>query len=147
MSNHDIESNYDIDTSLSLTIADEMLKTLSRCIDYQITDKRAKSNFLRSAAREPIELEEKQRCSIIHVSAGVFLRVIIPLFNDWKIHVKDRQDLSVVESTKGFDENGKHVETLSRFMYCWNKITVTCYNSTQRIKVMIHLLARFCFLL
>ena len=51
------------------------------------------------------------------------------------VMMDDKLSISRGEVTPGYDENMKHVEAIVRFYANGNKVTVTCYNTTQRIKV------------
>ena len=114
--------------------------SLSQHFGYELSDKKAKSNFLKGANREALEIQERQKCVMIDLSTGAYLELTVPAVDEWgKIEgVKitfDDQNILVEEVNPGYDENMKHVQSIVRFIVNRNKITVTCYNTTQRIKV------------
>ena len=88
--------------------------------------------MIKGANREPIEVEEMQKCIMINLSTGAYLEIVIPAVTQWQreeVHAVD-----VEKVTPGFDEKNNHVQTIVRFRYKNERITVTCYNTTQRIK-------------
>ena len=88
-----------------------------------MSDKKAKSNLLKGAAREIIEIAEKQKYT---------------MWNKAQINEKMLIEDLVIEIegvTTGYDENKKHVEALVKFLVNSENIVVTCYYTTQQIKV------------
>ena len=125
------ELEMEQDTSLIVASGAGISSTLQRSFSYELSDKKAKSNFLKSAAREVFEVEEKQLCTMMNFSVGSYLEVVIPSVIDWN----NSKYNGVEEVIPGYDEKGKHVETIIRFRFKSERITVTCYYTTQRIKV------------
>ena len=112
---------------------------LGRHFAYELSDKKAKSNLLKGAARDVLEIAEKQKCTMFTFSVGAFLEAVIPTVEEWgncslQIQI-DNLKIVIEEVTPGFDDGRKHVETLVRFLMHGGKITVCLYNTTQRIKV------------
>ena len=113
--------------------------SMSRNFGYKLSDKRAKSNLLQGAAREPFEIVERQLSTILFFSAGSFLESVIPSVLAWKDGVKafEVNDLSIniEEVLPGYDQDGKHMDTKVKFKVNSHKIVVCCYNTTMKIKV------------
>lgn len=114
--------------------------SLGQYFGYNLTDKKAKSNLLKSANREIFEIQERQKCVMMDLSTGAFLELIIPTVAAWdkekgiKI-VIENLEIEVEEVTNGYDECMKNVQSIVRFVVNNSKVVVTCYNTTQRIKV------------
>ena len=132
-----LELDMESDTSLIVASGAGISSTLQRSFNYELSDKKAKSNFLKSAAREALEVEEKQLCTMMSFSVGSYLEVVIPTVIDWNNSRNkfSKEDNGVEDVLPSFDEKGKHVESVIRFRFKREKITVTCYYTTQRIKV------------
>ena len=110
--------------------------SLNRVFGYKLGDKKATSNMLKAASREPFELIEKQKCDIIVLSVGAYKEVMFPLLSDWKAGKTSIEDeLSIDKFEPGYDDDGKHVDSLVNLTYNSKKVTVCCYNTTQRIKI------------
>ena len=129
--------DMDRDTSLVVASGIGIPSTLQRHFNYELSDKKVKSNFLKAAAREAFEVEEKQLCTMINLSVGSYLEVVIPTVIHWNNSVNEhrKDDIEVQEVLSSYDEQGKHVESVVRFRFKGEKITVTCYYTTQRIKI------------
>ena len=112
---------------------------LSQHFCYELSDKKAKSNILKSANREVLEVIERQMCIMLDLSTGAYLELIIPAVAEWtkvkgsKITI-DNLIVEIEDVSPGYDENMKHVQTIVRFVANSNRVTITCYNTTQRIK-------------
>ena len=114
--------------------------SLSQHFGYELSDKKAKANFLKGANREALDIQERQKCVMIDLSTGAYLELIIPAVNEWgKVegieNTIDYLNIVVEEVNPGYDENFKHVQSIVRFVVNSNRVTVTCYNTTQRVKV------------
>ena len=113
--------------------------SLSRNFGYKLSDKKAKSNFLKAAARESLEIDEKQKCTMFLFSVGSYMESVIPSAIQWKNGSQEFRidDLFIkIESIMpGYDKNGKHVETIITFSVNDQKVVVVCYNTTQKVKV------------
>ena len=74
---------------------------------------------------------------MINFSTGSYLEVVIPTVTEWIAAVGKpiKDDVIIEEVIPSFDKKNKHVETIIRFRVKNNKITVTAYYTTQRIKV------------
>lgn len=97
-------------------------------------DKKAKSNLIKGASREAFETEEMQKCTMMIFSVGAYHEIIIPNVADWRIGSKFL-NVDVENVIPGYDDNNKHMQTIIKFLFNKNMITVTCFNSTQKIKV------------
>ena len=53
------EIDFEHNKSIIVASGDDVTQSLERHFSYKLSDKRAKSNFLRSATRETLEIEEK----------------------------------------------------------------------------------------
>ena len=60
----------------------DVTQSLERIFNYKLSDKKAKSNFLRSAAREALEIDEKEVCTMLNLSVGSYHEVIIPFMTE-----------------------------------------------------------------
>ena len=58
------------DDKLVMSSMTKVRNSLIRNFSYKLTDKKATNNFLKAASREPIEIEEKQRCTVLTFSVG-----------------------------------------------------------------------------
>ena len=112
---------------------------LGRHFAYELSDNRAKSNLLKGAGRDVLEIADKKTCIMLTFSVGAFKEVVIPTVDGWgngspEIQINDLK-IVIEELTPGFDGGQKNVDTLVRFLMNGDRITVCCYNTTQRIKV------------
>ena len=128
------------DNSLMVVNGTNILESVGRHFNYELSDKKAKSNLVKGANREPIDFQERQGCIMIEFSTGSYLEIVIPIVKEWgnmsTVDIMDEK-LGITREgvTQSYDENMKHVEAIVRFCSDGNKVTVTCYNTTQRIKV------------
>ena len=53
------ESNCEANKSIVDASGDDVTQSLERIFNYKLGDKKANSNFLKSAAKEVLEIEEK----------------------------------------------------------------------------------------
>ena len=113
--------------------------SLGRNFGYELSNKKAKTNLLKGAEREPFVIDEKQKCSMLLFSVGAYLQAIMPTVSEWNNGVKDLKneylEIRIEEVLPGYDDHGKHVDTLVTFKVDGSKIIATCYNTTQKIKV------------
>ena len=96
-----------------------------------MTDKKAKSNLIKGASRETMEIEEMQKCTMVSFSVGAYHEVVIPSVLELKIVL----NTEVKEVIPGYDENHKHMQTILKIFFKKNMITLTCFNSTQKMKI------------
>ena len=86
-----------------------------------------------------LDVDEKQKCFVLTLSVGSYMKTVFPLLNQWKNLTQETQinslTVKLVSLVPGHDENGKHVDTLVTFIVNSKKVTITCYNPTQRLKV------------
>ena len=113
--------------------------SLNRNFGYKLSDKKAKSNLLDSAAREPFEIFERQQCSMLFFSVGSYLEAVFPSVLDWKNGDRNFETqnltINIIDVLPGYDKDGKHIDTVVTFKVNGQKIVTTCYNTTQKIKV------------
>ena len=76
----DMEENtsFVVATGTSMSCND-----LNRHFNYELSDKKAKSNLLKSAAREALKVEERQKCPMFEFSVGSYLLAVNPLVIKW----------------------------------------------------------------
>ena len=111
--------------------------SLTRNFSYKLSDKNATTNFMKAASKEPIQLDEKQKCSILLSNVGSYVKTVFPLLNEWKTLKTislETAEIQVINFVPGYEENGKHIDTLVTFLMNGSKVTVTCYNTTQKLK-------------
>ena len=113
-----------------------------RKFNFKLTDKRAKSNLLKSASRDHFELDPKQKSTNLKFSAGSFIMVAKPMIKECEARfrsksnfVKDDMVISVAEFRDGIELNDKHFDTKVVFSVNKKKVVLHCYNSTQNLKV------------
>ena len=81
-------------SKMKVAKTDEIMKTeqepmtriansLNRHFGFKFSDKKAKSNMLKGAAREPFEIAEKQKCSMLSFSVASYLEAVIPTTIAW----------------------------------------------------------------
>ena len=131
------EINYESNRSIIVATGWDVTQSLERIFNYKLSDKKAKSIFLRSAAREALEIDEKGVCTMLNLSVGSYHEVIIPLMTELipgEMKLND-YDVRIFEVIPTYDENRKHVETIVKVGVNNTKITVTFYNTTQRVKI------------
>ena len=97
-----------------------MNNSLAQHFAYEMTDKKAKANLIKSAGREAFIIDEKQKCSMLLFSTGSYIKTVIPAVRDWNNYskeglVKDDLEISVDEVLPAYDKNNKHMETSIRF--------------------------------
>ena len=111
-----LEIAMEIDTSIVVASGTIVSTSLGRHFSYELSDKKAKSNLLKGAARDLLKIAEKQKCTMFTSSVGSYLEVVIPTVVEWDKCNKTIQtgDLQILieEVVPGFDDNQKHVETL-----------------------------------
>ena len=109
----------DMDDSMIVASGTVMSTALERHFGYELSDKKAKSNLLKGAGRDVLEIEDKKTCMMFTFSVGAFHEIVIPTVGDWgqaKAAIKiDDLEICAEEVTPGFDENKKHMQTLVRF--------------------------------
>ena len=54
--------------------------SLGRHFGYKLSDRKAKSNLLKGAARESLEIVQKRVCTMFLFSVGSYLEVVFPVF-------------------------------------------------------------------
>ena len=113
--------------------------SLLRNFSYKLTDKKATSNFLKSASKEPLEVDPKQKCTIMSFSVGAYIKCVFPFMRQWegcsKQLVTESFEINALSHSPGYDETGKQVDTVTAFNVNGKKVTMSCYHTTQRIKI------------
>ena len=133
-------TNFDVTRPISSSLQNTKISnSLSRNFGYKLSDKKAKSNLLDSAAREPFEIIERQLCSMLFFSVGSYLEAVFPTVLSWKNGKKTLEtknlSINIVDVLPGYDKDGKHIDTVVTFNVNGQKIVTICYNTTQKIKV------------
>ena len=134
------ESSFDIETEDTLT--DVTSAQNDRKFNFKLTDKKAKSNLIKSANRSKLEIEIKQQSLNLRFSAGAYLQVAKPFIKECENYFHSRtffsvNDLEIMvnEFRAGKELNDKHFDTKIVFLVNKQKVTMHCYNSTQNIMV------------
>ena len=83
--------DYEGENSMMVASGSDISGSLGKHFAYELTDKKAKSNLIKSANREPIEIEEMQKCIMINLSTGAFLEIVIPAVAEWGTEVIKRK--------------------------------------------------------
>ena len=55
----------DVDDTMIVATGNNVKKSLEKHFNYEMSDKKAKSNLIKGASREAIETEEMQKCRIV----------------------------------------------------------------------------------
>ena len=110
-----------------------------RKLNFELTDKKAKANLIKSANRAHFEIEKKQRSTNIRFSAGSYLLVAKPFVKKCELGYlnqtpfsKDDMEIAVDEYRDGLEQNNKHFDTKIVFSVNRKKVVIHCYNSTQK---------------
>ena len=121
---------------------DDIYANDDRTFNFKLTDKKAKSNLLKSANRPQFEIEMKQQSLNLKFSAGAYLLVAQPLIKEFELYFKRKtsftengMETKVLEFRAGKELNDKHFDTKIVFLVNTKKVTMHCYNSTQNIMV------------
>ena len=101
------------ENSMIIASGSDISDTLGKHFAYELSDKKAKSNLIKGANREPIEVEEMQKCIMINLSTGAYLEIVIPAVTQWQ--KEEVHAVNVEKVTSGFDEKNNHVQTIVRF--------------------------------
>ena len=95
-------------TNQTIATTTKISNSPSRNFAYILSDKKATANLLKSASRDPIEIDEKQRCIIYNLSVGAYIEVIFPLLKEWNTSKVIEKDVIIVDYiTTGYDEKGR----------------------------------------
>ena len=127
---------------LNASSLDVTYENNDRTFNFELTDKKAKSNLLKSANRPQFEAEMKQLSLNLKFSAGAYLLVAKPFIEECETYfnknaslTKNSMEVKVNEFRVGKELNDKHVDTKIVFLVNSQKVTMHCYNSTQNIMV------------
>ena len=131
------ELDYESNKSIVVASGEDVKQSLERIFNYKLSDKKAKSNFLKSAAKETLEIDEKGVCTMLNFSVGSYFEAVLPTINEWVAGNREVNvdNIKILEVLPSYDENNKHLETIIKFCVNNNKVTVTFYNTTQRVKI------------
>ena len=102
-----IQEKHEIQTQAILPMS-KINNSLTRNFAYKLSDKKATSNLLKAASREPLEFDEKQRCTVLLFSVGSYMKVAFPTLNEWKMmsddsHLFGKFSVKVNKIVPGFD--------------------------------------------
>ena len=92
----------DSDDTMIIASGNSVTTSLEKHFNYQMTDKKAKSNLIKGASRETMEIEEMQKCTMISFSVGAYHEVVIPSVLELKIGSKVL-NTEVKEVIPGYD--------------------------------------------
>ena len=126
------------DNSIVIATGNDIVESLGRHFNYELSDKKAKSNLIEGASREVFEIDEKQICTMLTFSVGAFAEVVIPTVIEWANSQEVTREgikLKIETVIPSYDKNNKHVETIIKFRLKNDKITFTAYYTTQRVKI------------
>ena len=94
------------------------MKSKERKLNFKITDKKVRTNLLKSANENHLKLDVKQNCTNLRFSPGAFLIVAKELINECKDKYKEGTAfqlndivVSVNEFKTGTELNNKHFDT------------------------------------
>ena len=124
----------EVEETMIVATGNDVSKSLGKHFNYEMSDRKAKSNLIKGASREAFESEEMQKCTMLIFSVGAYYEVIIPSVDEWKIGSKI-MNYDIKNVIPGFDENNKHMQTIVKVLFGQNLVTITCFNSTQKVKV------------
>ena len=113
-----------------------------RKLDFELTEKTAKSNILKAANRNMLELEMKQKSANLLFSAGSYLYTVIPAVKTWETKFNNKESFKagnltifVTDLEHGRELNAKHLDTKIVFNVNGDKVVIHCYNTTQLLMV------------
>ena len=79
-----LEIESEVDNSIVVASGKDMSIALARHFNYELSDKKAKSNLLKCAAREAFEIVERTKCTMLTFSLGSYLEMVMPTVVNWK---------------------------------------------------------------
>ena len=133
-------SSFEIESEEAIT--DVTSARDDRKFNFKLTDRKAKSNLIKSANRSQFEIELKQQSLNLKFSAGAYLHVTKPFIKECENYFKSKTcfsennlDIMVNEFRAGKELNDKHFDTKIVFLVNTQKVTMHCYNSTQNVMV------------
>ena len=68
----------------ALTTSTKLKNSLTRNFPRRLTDKKATSNFLKSASKDPLQIDQKQKCIMFNLSIGAYAKCLLPLMKHWE---------------------------------------------------------------
>ena len=71
-----LEITDDVDNSMAVS---EIPGALARVFSYELSDKKAKSNLLKAAARDILVIVERQKCTMMTFNVGSYLKIVMPM--------------------------------------------------------------------
>ena len=118
------------------------LESIERNFDFKLTDKKAKSNILKSAKRCHFEIEAKQKSKNLKFSAGSYLFVAKQMIKECQLNFRnqspithDDMEIRIQDVKEGFDLDGNHFDTKIEFLVNGKKAVLHFYYTTQNVKV------------
>ena len=122
-----IARTEELANSIMIKPVTRISNSLGRNFGYKLSDKKAKSNLLKGATREPLEIYQRQICTMIFFSVGSYLEVVLPLTLKWKNGNQNFEveslSIKIVEVLPGYGD-GKHMDTLVTVSVNGHKIVV-----------------------
>ena len=111
----------------------------TRNFNYRLTAKTAKSNLVKGALRNHIEVEHKQGATNIDFSDGAWILAVFPEVLNWdkgnrKFSYGDL-NIQVIEAKPGIDGENKHMDYKIVFHVNGKKVVLHAYNSKQRFTI------------
>ena len=129
-------------SDMDLDIADVTSVEEGRKFKFQLTDKKAKSNLIKSAGRSHFLVETKQMSKNLKFSAGAYLQVAKQLikecehkFRSQTSFTQNNLNIKVQDYRDCLELNDKHFDTKIVFLVNEQKVVMHCYNSTQNLMV------------
>ena len=123
-------------------VADMVAVNDERKFNFKLTDKKAKSNLIKSASRAHLEIETKQLCKNMRFSAGAYIFVAKQMVKECETKFKtkssifhENMEIKIAEFKDGKELDDKHFDTKIVYLVNNNKVVLHCYNSTQNLKV------------
>ena len=93
--------------------------SLGRNFGYKLSDKKAKSNLLKGATRESLEIFDRQVCVMLFFNVGSYLEVVFPSVLKWQngkqAYEYQNMNIQIKDILPGYDDEGKHIDTLVTF--------------------------------
>ena len=90
----------------------------ARKFNFELTEKKARKNLLKSAERNLLSKEMKKKSMNLRFSAGAYLKVAKELIKECEIRYKRNEvikyldmDISIAEYKHGSELNGKHFDS------------------------------------
>ena len=113
-----------------------------RNFNFKLTDKKAKSNLVKSANGRQFEVETKQMSKLFKFSPGAYLQVAKQLAKKCELNFKNNTtiiengfEIMVNEYREGQELNNKNIDIKIELSVNKQKVVMHCYNTTQNIMI------------